>query len=141
MSTKKPRKSLDDALAREFVYGESALPPDSPTQATEDKEAESAVFSQGETLKAMVSPQEEQLFKKETPPEPESNEIKTVQSTKPSLMSQLKNESPKEATIRLTVDLPESMHQKLSMLAARTRRKKVEIVRFLLDEALKDVEQ
>lgn len=115
MSTKKPRKSLDDALAREFVYGESALPDDSPIQATEDKE--------------------------ETPPKPESNEIKTVQSTKPSLMSQLKNESPKEATIRLTVDLPESMHQKLSMLAARTRRKKVEIVRFLLDEALKDVEQ
>jgi hypothetical protein len=114
MNTKK-RKPLDDALAREFVYGDNALPPDSPTQATEDKE--------------------------ETLPEPEPNEIKTVQSTKPSLMSQLKNESPKEATIRLTVDLPESMHQKLSMLAARTRRKKAEIVRFLLDEALKDVEE
>ena len=112
MNTKK-RKPLDDALAREFVYGESALPEDSPAQATEDKQ--------------------------ETSPEP--NEIKTVQSTKPSLMSQLKNESPKEATIRLTVDLPESMHQKLSMLAARTRRKKAEIVRFLLDEALKDVEE
>jgi hypothetical protein len=116
MNTKK-RKPLDDALARGFVYGDDALPPNSPTQPTAN------------------------LEDRETPPEPEPNEIKTVQSTKPSLMSQLKNESPKEATIRLTVDLPESMHQKLSMLAARTRRKKAEIVRFLLDEALKDVEE
>ncbi|MEA5506988.1 CopG family transcriptional regulator [Halotia wernerae UHCC 0503] len=128
MSTKKPRKSLNDALAHEFVYGDSALPEDSPTQVTEDKEAESVVVSQNE-----------QLSNKQTSPEP--NPIKTVQSTKPSLMSQLQPESPKEATIRLTVDLPESMHQKLSMLAARTRRKKVEIVRFLLNEALKDVEE
>ncbi|NEU77624.1 CopG family transcriptional regulator [Nostoc sp. UIC 10630] len=134
MSTKKPRKSLNDALAHEFVYGESALREDSSIQATEDKETESAVLE---------SPQEEHLSKKETlpEPEPESNPSKKVQSTKPSLMSQLQPESPKEATIRLTVDLPESMHQKLSMLAARTRRKKAEIVRFLLDEALKDVEE
>lgn len=111
--TAKKRKPLDDALAREFVYGESALPEDSPTQATKNKE------------KAM----------------PEPNPSNKVQSTKPSLMSQLQPESPKEATIRLTVDLPESMHQKLSMLAARTRKKKAEIVRFLLDEALKDIEE
>ena len=47
---------------------------------------------------------------------------------------------PKEATIRLTVDLAESMHRKLSILAARTGKKKAEIVRMLLDEALQDVE-
>ncbi|MBD1903478.1 CopG family transcriptional regulator [Trichocoleus sp. DQ-A3] len=47
---------------------------------------------------------------------------------------------PKEATIRLTVDLAESMHRKLSILAARTGKKKAEIVRVLLDEALQDVE-
>jgi hypothetical protein len=45
-----------------------------------------------------------------------------------------------EATTRFTVDLPLSMHRKLSILAARTGRKKAEIVRMLLDEALSDVE-
>jgi predicted DNA-binding protein len=33
------------------------------------------------------------------------------------------------------------MHRKLSVLAAKTSKKKVEIIRFLLDEALKDVEE
>lgn len=47
----------------------------------------------------------------------------------------------REATVRLTVDLPESMHRKLSLLAAKTSRKKVEIVRLLLDEALADFEE
>lgn len=65
MNTKK-RKPLDDALAREFVYGKSALPEDFPTQATVN------------------------LEDRETPPEPEPNLIKTIQSTKPSgLASQL----------------------------------------------------
>ncbi|MBH8565902.1 GIY-YIG nuclease family protein [Nostoc sp. CENA67] len=43
--------------------------------------------------------------------------------------------------IRLTVDLPESMHRKLSVLAAKTGRKKAEIIRLLLDEAFQDVEE
>ena len=43
--------------------------------------------------------------------------------------------------IRLTVDLPESMHRKLSVLAAKTGRKKAEIIRLLLNEALQDVEE
>ncbi|AUB42341.1 Excinuclease UvrABC, nuclease subunit [Nostoc flagelliforme CCNUN1] len=43
--------------------------------------------------------------------------------------------------IRLTVDLPKSMHRKLSVLAAQTGRKKAEIVRLLLDEVLQDVEE
>ena len=46
---------------------------------------------------------------------------------------------PKEATKRFTVDLPKSMHRKLSILAARTGRTKADIVRVLLDEALSDV--
>jgi hypothetical protein len=45
-----------------------------------------------------------------------------------------------EKTIRFTADLPESLHQKLSILAARTGKKKVAIVRELLTEALKDVQ-
>ena len=47
---------------------------------------------------------------------------------------------PKEGTKRFTVDLPESTHRKLSMLAARTGRSKAEIVRLLLDEALGNVQ-
>ena len=47
---------------------------------------------------------------------------------------------PKEGTKRFTVDLPESTHRKLSMLAARTGRSKAEIVRLLLDEALENVQ-
>ncbi|MEG4286299.1 hypothetical protein QUB68_24525 [Microcoleus sp. A006_D1] len=46
----------------------------------------------------------------------------------------------KEATVRFTVDMSESLHRKLSMLAARTGRKKVDIVRMLLEDGLKDVE-
>ncbi|WP_199295302.1 CopG family transcriptional regulator [Trichocoleus sp. FACHB-832] len=49
--------------------------------------------------------------------------------------------APKEATVRFTIDLSESMHRKLSILAAKTGRKKAEIVRMLLDEALQDVDQ
>ena len=47
----------------------------------------------------------------------------------------------KEPTIRFTVDMPTSMHRKLSIVAARTGKKKVEIVRLLLEEALQDVNE
>ncbi|KAI9129291.1 CopG family transcriptional regulator [Acaryochloris sp. CCMEE 5410] len=49
-------------------------------------------------------------------------------------------DEPKERTIRFTADLPESLHKKLSMLAARTGKKKVDIVRLLLAEALEDID-
>ncbi|MBD2666681.1 CopG family transcriptional regulator [Richelia sinica] len=105
------RKSLDDALAREFVYGK-------------DEQEE--------------KPAEQNQQEPELPTYPTA--APTPQPTKPSIMSQLEQPS-KEPTIRLTVDLPESMHRKLSVLAAKTSRKKVEIVRLLLDEALKDIEE
>jgi len=47
----------------------------------------------------------------------------------------------KEATVRLTVDLTETQHRKLSILCARTGRKKAEIVRMLLSEALGGTEE
>jgi hypothetical protein len=47
----------------------------------------------------------------------------------------------KEATKRFTVDLPESMHRKLSMLAARTGRTKADIIKTLLEELLKDANE
>jgi hypothetical protein len=59
---------------------------------------------------------------------------------KSSLMSKLMQSTEKEATVRLTVDLSESMHRKLSILCAKTGRKKAEVVRMLLDEALGEVE-
>ena len=114
--TNKKRKSLDDSLAHEFVYRQNEQPVNlSDTQ---------------------NDPQPE--------PQPTTKPTKstsTQKSTKPNIMSQLQPVTPKEATIRLTVDLPESMHRKLSVLAAKTGRKKAEIVRFLLDETLKDVDE
>lgn len=60
-------------------------------------------------------------------------------SIKSNLLAKLKPEA-KEPTIRFTADLPESIHRKLSILAARTGKKKVEIVRMLLVEALQGIE-
>ncbi|BAY95561.1 MULTISPECIES: CopG family transcriptional regulator [unclassified Tolypothrix] len=116
----KKRKPLDDALAHEFVYG----------QKDELKEPEQVITQNQQEPEPQPEPE----------PKPIALPTPTPQPIKPSIMSQLPPTTPKEATIRLTVDLSESMHRKLSMLAARTGRKKAEIVRFLLDEALKDVE-
>lgn len=46
----------------------------------------------------------------------------------------------KEPTIRFTVDLPESLHGKLSAAATKAGCKKVDIVRMLLENGLKDIE-
>jgi hypothetical protein len=48
-----------------------------------------------------------------------------IQSKEPSLMSKLQAPD-KEATVRFTVDMSETLHRKLSMLAAKTGRKKVD---------------
>ena len=100
---RKKRKPLDDALADDFVYGDSKPTDDAP------EEVES------------ISHIEKQSEKELT------------------LMDKLQVES-KEATKRFTVDLAESMHRKLSILSAKTGRSKADIVRFLLDDALKDVD-
>jgi hypothetical protein len=55
------------------------------------------------------------------------------------LMSKILKIETKEATVRLTVDLSETMHRKLSLLSARTSKKKAVIVRMLLEEALEGV--
>ncbi len=107
MSTKKPRKSLQDTLASQFVYG------------SQEQSEENAALS---TVPVPV------------PPEP----VKPSKET--DLMSKLQTPA-KEPTVRFTVDLSESMHRKLTMLAAKTGRKKADIVRLLLDEALTDVDE
>jgi hypothetical protein len=54
-----------------------------------------------------------------TPPQPEASapEPVPIQSKEPSLMSKLQAPD-KEATVRFTVDMSETLHRKLSMLAA-----------------------
>ena len=90
-----------------------------------DSLAQQFVYGESETSPA---PQPEPI-----PVQPEQPQDKEL-----SLMDKLQVQ-PKEATKRFTVDLPESMHRKLSILAARTGRTKADIVRVLLDEALSDV--
>lgn len=113
---KKPRKSLGDSLAQEFVYGEKI---DRPANNQEQPASETP-----------PPPVEQPIAEVPTLPKPTESTLATMFQT-----------SAKEATIRFTVDLPESMHRKLSILAAKTGKKKAEIVRMLLDETLKDVEE
>ncbi len=51
-----------------------------------------------------------------------------------------KEESPKERPIRVSLDLSPEMHRRLTNLANRTGRKKSEVLRILLAEALAEVE-
>lgn len=59
------------------------------------------------------------------------------------VLQQLMNESKsdKEPTVRITVDLPKSMHQELSMFCAKTGKSKAEVIRLLLKDALNTVNQ
>jgi hypothetical protein len=130
MSSKRSRKSLDDALAQQFIYGEKQrgilqepaqeqvpLEPSPEQSSLFDGVSEVARSATGEPLGATEKiPNDSTLMGKFQTP-------------------------PKEATVRFTVDLPASMHRKLSILAARTGKKKAEIVRVLLDEALENVHE
>jgi len=129
--TKKSRKPLSDTLAQQFVYG------------GESEAAKSAREPNVHTDEITLPTEPEQEIDAKTP-EPTVEAAKPVTSNKAknkesSLMDKLQVEA-KESTTRLTVDLPDSMHRKLSILAAKTRRTKVEIIRMLLDEALSDIE-
>jgi hypothetical protein len=75
------------------------------------------------------------------PPQPEASapEPVFIQSKEASLMSKLQAPD-KEATVRFSVNMSESLHRKLSMLAAKTGRKKVDIVRMLLEDGLKQTD-
>ncbi|MBD2065951.1 CopG family transcriptional regulator [Leptolyngbya sp. FACHB-671] len=130
---KRQRKSLDSSnLASEFVYG--------------DRQGSSRPAEPVEEPEEIDEPEEE-------PPQPEpktpQKPPKQTRAKKPSatsnrsnLMSRLMESAvEKEPTIRLTVDMPQSMHQKLSILCARTGKKKAEVVRLLLEEALDEVNE
>lgn len=119
---RKPRKTLDE-VATGFVFGIAEgtdEPSETPSENVDDNEgAEGSVEKQ--------------------PAKPTQPAETTEKQSKGNLMSRLMEAPEKEATVRVTVDLPKSMHQKLSMLCARTGKKKVEIIRMLLDEALNEV--
>ena len=140
MSVKK-RKPLDSVL-EEFVFGkEAALPTTPPPFVVSPSPAPTASQTPEPLPTLLTTNIPEAALPAPTPPEPESpiGAAIPVQSKESSLMSKLQAPD-KEATIRFTVDMSESLHRKLSMLAARTGRKKVDIVRMLLEEGLKEVE-
>ena len=68
-------------------------------------------------------------------------ENKSVDKPPESTLSMKLKTEAKEPTVRFTADLPQSIHRRLSILAARTGKKKVEIVRQLLVEALQNIEE
>jgi hypothetical protein len=136
MTTKKPRKSLGDTLANNFVYGDNApIPAVEPIVEQVEPIAQAhreAVVKTEETVIYQVEPLVKAVATEET-----SAPISPQPPT--SLMSRLMQNTPeKEPTVRLTVDLPQSTHKKLSILCANTGMKKVEVVRMLLNDALKD---
>lgn len=113
MTPKKPRKNLDDSLAESFVYGNPE-----PTSQNAEPQIPPVATNPTQSQEPFLPPIRSRVMDK--------------------LMS-----APvqKEPTVRFTVDMTETMHRKLSILAARTGKKKSEIVRMLLDEALQEVNE
>jgi hypothetical protein len=132
MSVKK-RKPLDEA-AQSFVFGGNTQP---ETETTTERVIETNPEPEAEPEPVVIEQPQVKAQKKATT-KTKVEPFKEI-TPKPDLLSQLQTPT-KEATVRITVDLAESMHRKLSLLSARTGKKKAEIVRFLLDEALKNVE-
>lgn len=107
----KTRKPLDEAIAKEFVFGKE--------------------IQQNADNNDLVPSTTVELY---TP-----NEVPTSAISKTAIQKITEIPTQKEAVIRFTVDLPESLHTRLSILAAKTKRKKSEIVRLLLIDALENV--
>jgi methionine-rich copper-binding protein CopC len=145
VTAKKTRKPMaDNAAVNNFVFGDNA-----PTPAAEPiVEAVEPIVETVKTVAEQVEPTRservEPLVEAAAIAVANGKSIATTsdpistQSTT-SLMSRLMQNTPeKEATVRLTVDLPKSTHTKLSVLCAHNGLKKAEVVRMLLEEALKD---
>ncbi|MGB7892029.1 MAG: hypothetical protein WCF82_09025 [Microcoleus sp.] len=126
--TAKKRKPLGSAM-EEFVFGTNEAASPTPPEIVSSAAKPTASLTPEAVLPVAIPPQ----------PEVSAREPVPIQSKEPSLMSKLQAPD-KEATIRFTVDMSETLHRKLSMLAARTGRKKVDIVRMLLEDGLKEVE-
>lgn len=129
----KKRKSLDDALAQEFVYGENEASnqPSSIKPGTIEQTQPEVVEKTKKTQQAVTSPSLPRTQEKQT----------KKKKSKLSIMDKLQPVEQREATKRFTVDLPDSMHRKLSILAAKTGRTKADIVRTLLEDVLQEVNE
>ena len=117
MSTKK-RKPLGSAI-QEFVFAtKEALPAPTPTELPPPAPTPTA----SAPLTPPTPPTPFALLPTATPPGPRASVPHPVpiQSKEPSLMSKLQVPD-KEATVRFSVDMPESVHRKLSMLGAFDR--------------------
>ena len=140
MSTKK-RKPLGSAM-EEFVFGTKEAASPTPPELVSSAPTPTASLTPEAAL-PVTKPMEAAL-PVATPPQSavSAPEPVPIQSKQPSLMSKLQapDKPDKEATVRFTVDMSETLHRKLSMLAAKTGRKKVDIVRMLLENGLKEVE-
>lgn len=132
MNTKK-RKPLGSAM-EEFVFGTKEAGSPTPPELVSPAPTPTASLTPEAAL-----PKPAEVALPATPPQPavSAPEPVSIQSKEPSLMSKLQAPD-KEATVRFTVDMSETLHRKLSMLAAKTGRKKVDIVRMLLEEGLKE---
>jgi hypothetical protein len=75
-----------------------------------------------------------------TPASPKQRKSSSSKESKESTLIKKLQAFQKEPTIRFTVDLPESLHRKLSAAATKAGCKKVDIVRMFLEERLKDIE-
>ena len=116
MNTKK-RKSLNDALAQQFVFGSQPEP-----EVESEPEVEPEVESEPEP-----KPQPKVQKKSRTQTKTKKKELNVSDRLQP---------VEREATVRITVDLPESLHKRLSIYCATSGNKKAEVVRVLLDEYL-----
>ncbi len=110
----KKRKSLNDALAEQFVYGSQSQPEPQPEEIEPEVEPE---------------PQPKVKRKSKTPAKTKKKELSVTDRLQP---------VEREATVRITVDLPESLHKRLSIYCATSGNKKAEVVRVLLDEFLSE---
>jgi hypothetical protein len=142
--TKRQRKSLDDSLANNFVFGEDKPKTESATQKIEPNERQAPIAKTSETPTSEAIEIELEKSRENAPhpiaPITETQPTAAKSTQESSLMDKLQLQ-PKEATKRFTVDLSESMHRKLSILAAKTGRTKADIVRLLLEDALMDVDE
>ena len=125
------RKPLNDALAQSFVYGTSE-PNINEVKPDTTKSFEEQSSDKNKTNNTVRKPPVEN---RDT-----INDLPKNKKKKKELSMIDKFQiKPKEATKRFTVDLPESQHRKLSILAAKTGRTKADIVRMLLEEALEEI--
>ena len=119
----KKRKSLNDALAQQFVFGSQPSPEVEPESEPEPE----------------PSPEVELEPSPEPEPQPKvQKKPRTQTKTKKKELNVSDRLQPveREATVRITVDLPESLHKRLSIYCATSGNKKAEVVRVLLDEYL-----